>query len=180
MKVNGNVITAEEGYTLRRISDKMEMGREVALGYIYYINGQKLDAPHLEQPEDFEEVETSDIAIEKKIAEIEAYDTSEKVNSFTYKGVQTWLDKATRVGLMNSTTILLNAGVQTTCLWLNGEQIVMPCNALIDLLSKLEQYALECYNVTEQHKADVRRLTTRERVEEYDITAGYPKRIVVE
>ena len=40
-----------------------------------------------------------------KIAEIAAYDTSDKVNGFILNGQIVWLDKATRVGLMNSTTI---------------------------------------------------------------------------
>lgn len=40
-----------------------------------------------------------------KIAEITAYDTSDKVNGFVLNGLLVWLDKATRVGLMNSTTI---------------------------------------------------------------------------
>ena len=40
-----------------------------------------------------------------KIAEITAYDTSDKVNAFVLNGAVVWLDKATRVGLMNATTI---------------------------------------------------------------------------
>ena len=41
----------------------------------------------------------------EKIAEITDYDTSDKVNGFMLNGLLVWLDKATRVGLMNSTTI---------------------------------------------------------------------------
>ena len=40
-----------------------------------------------------------------KIAEITAYDTSSSVNRFILNGLLVWLDKATRVGLINSTTI---------------------------------------------------------------------------
>ena len=36
---------------------------------------------------------------------ITAYDSSSSVNAFLLNGIQVWLDKATRVGLMNSTTI---------------------------------------------------------------------------
>ena len=46
----------------------------------------------------------------EKIAEITAYDTSDKVNGFMLNGLLVWLDKATRVGLMNSTTIERDLG----------------------------------------------------------------------
>ena len=45
-----------------------------------------------------------------KIAEITAYDTSDKVNGFVLNGQIVWIDKATRVGLMNSTTIERDLG----------------------------------------------------------------------
>ena len=45
-----------------------------------------------------------------KIAEIAAYDTSDKVNGFILNGQIVWLDKATRVGFMNSTTIERDLG----------------------------------------------------------------------
>ena len=45
-----------------------------------------------------------------KIEEIAAYDTSDKVNGFILNGQIVWLDKATRVGLMNSTTIERDLG----------------------------------------------------------------------
>ena len=111
----------------------------------------------------------------EKIAEITAYDTSSSVNGFMLNGLLVWLDKATRVGLMNSTTISKAAGQQTTTLWLGGVKLVVDCDKAIQLLSALEMYALECFNVTASHKADVSELTTIEDVEAYDYKAGYPK-----
>lgn len=110
-----------------------------------------------------------------KIAEITAYDTSDKVNGFVLNGLLVWLDKATRVGLMNSTTIAKAAGQETTTLWLKGIKLVVDCDKAIQLLSALEMYALECFNVTASHKAAVSELTTIEEVEAYDYKAGYPK-----
>ena len=110
-----------------------------------------------------------------KIAEIAAYDTSDKVNGFVLNGLLVWLDKATRVGLMNSTTIAKAAGKQTTTLWLGGLKLVVDCDKAIQLLSALEMYALECFNVTASHKQAVSELTTIEEVEAYDYKAGYPK-----
>ena len=110
-----------------------------------------------------------------KIAEIAAYDTSSSVNGFVLNGLLVWLDKATRVGLMNSTTIAKAAGQETTTLWLGGLKLVVDCDKAIYLLSALEMYALECFNVTESHKQAVSELTTIEEVEAYNYKSGYPK-----
>lgn len=110
-----------------------------------------------------------------KIAEITAYDTSSSVNGFKLNGMLVWLDKATRVGLMNSTTIAKAAGQETTTLWLGDVKLVVDCDKAIQLLSALEMYALECFNVTASHKAAVRELKSIEEVEAYDYKAGYPK-----
>lgn len=123
----------------------------------------KMDALKLEQ------------AKVEKIAEITAYDTSSSVNGFMLNGVLEWLDKATRVGLMNSTTIAKAAGQETTTLWLGGMKLVVDCDKAIQLLSALEMYALECFNVTASHKAAVGWLMSLEEVEAYDYKTGYPK-----
>lgn len=115
------------------------------------------------------------IAKRAKIAEIIAYDTSDNVNGFVLNGLLVWLDKATRVGLMNSTNIAKATGQQTTTLWLKGIKLVVDCDKAIQLLSALEMYALECFNVTASHKAAVNELTTIEAVEAYDYKTGYPK-----
>ena len=47
----------------------------------------------------------------------------------------------------------------------------------IMLLSSLEMYALECFNVTAAHKKAVSELTTIEEVEAYDYKTGYPKQL---
>ncbi|WOZ81534.1 DUF4376 domain-containing protein [Segatella hominis] len=114
-------------------------------------------------------------AKQDKLQEIDTYDLSSAVNGFMLNGLLVWLDKATRVGLMNSTTIAKAAGQETTTLWLGGLKLVVDCDKAIQLLSALEMYALECFNVTASHKAAVNELTTVEEVETYDYKAGYPK-----
>ena len=116
-------------------------------------------------------------AIRSKVAEIEAYDTSSKVNGFVLNGMTVWLDKATRVGLMNSTTIAKAAGQKTTTLWLEGIKLEVDCDKAIQLLSALEMYALECFNVTAAHKAAMAELKTIKKVEAFDVTADYPKQL---
>lgn len=116
-------------------------------------------------------------AIRTKVAEIEAYDTSSKVNGFVLNGMTVWLDKATRVGLMNSTTIAKAAGQETTTLWLGEVKLEVDCDKAIQLLSALEMYALECFNVTAAHKKAVSELTSVEEVEAFDVTADYPQQL---
>lgn len=109
------------------------------------------------------------------LAEIDKHDTSSTVNGFILNGQRVWLDKATRVGLMNSTTIAKAMGLPTTTLWLGDAKLVVECDKAIQLLSALEMYALECFNVTAAHKKAVAEMSTVEEVLGYDYTAGYPK-----
>ena len=51
------VIIADEDKVLKRKSTDEIFGSEIALGYSYYIGGIKLDEPHLDMPEDFEEID---------------------------------------------------------------------------------------------------------------------------
>ena len=109
------------------------------------------------------------------LAEIEKHDTSSAVNGFILNGQRVWLDKATRVGLMNSTTIAKAMGQATTTLWLGDVKLVVECDKAIQLLSALEMYALECFNVTAAHKKAVAEMGTVEEVLGYDYTEGYPE-----
>lgn len=120
------------------------------------------------------------IAKEQKLAEIEAYDTSSAVNGFILNGATVWLDKSTRVGLMNSTTIAKSAGMEKTTLWLGSMKLDVECDKAIQLLSALEMYALECFNVTAAHKKAVSELTTVEEVLAYDYRTGYPTMLRME
>ena len=120
---------------------------------------------------------TLENAINAKIEEITKYDVSSNVNGFLYNGNTYWLDKDTRVGLMNSTKILKDAGETSTTLWLGNLHVTFPVDDFISMLSALEMYALQCYNVTAQHKVAVAELTTIEAVEAYDITADYPSQL---
>ena len=136
--------------------------------YVYdvcWIDGVSSDADVLQR------------AKETVIAAIEAYDTTPAVNGFILNGERVWLDKSTRVGLMNSTQIAKAMGKTMTTLWFGRMKIEMNCDKAIGLLSALEMYALECFNVTATHKKAVAELNTVEEVLEYDYTKGYPEKL---
>lgn len=198
-KINGlTVLSASEGMMLRNgdsFSETVVLGRyDKAENYTevsrdeYEAYVREHAAEHVgegsspgteETPEPPHLVPTLSDAIAGKVAEINAYDTSTAVNGFKLNGNVFWLDKATRVGLMNSTEITKAAGQETTDLWMDDVKLTIPCDTVIKLLSAIELYALECFNTTARHKAEVRKLKTVEDVEKYDIKEGYPKQLAI-
>ena len=51
------ILKASKGKVFRRISDGFIFGKEIHLGYTYYLGGEKLEEPLLELPEHFEEID---------------------------------------------------------------------------------------------------------------------------
>ena len=113
-----------------------------------------------------------------KLNELIVFDKSKEVNSFFIGETQAWIDRDTRVSLMNSTQILKNAGQENTTLWLNDLPITISCDILIQMLGTLEIYALQCYNITEQHKSNINKLETIEEINSYDYTKNYPEKLI--
>lgn len=113
----------------------------------------------------------------KAIKAIDDYDVSLEVNSFFLNGLQVWLDKSTRVGLMNSLTIEKAAGKETSTLWFGNIKLDINTEAAIQMLSALELYALECYNKTAEHKVNIEDMESIEDVIAYDYTEGYPTKL---
>ena len=122
---------------------------------------------------------TLEKAKKEKLAAILAYDISSDVNGFMLNGNKVWLDKETHVGLMNSTQITRDMGHDTTTLWFDGYKLEVRCDMAIMLLSSLEMYALECFNVTAAHKKAVAELTDIGEVLSYDYTKGYPEKLMM-
>ena len=126
----------------------------------------KMDALKLEQ------------AKAEKIAEITAYDKSPSVNSFLLNNKQRWLNVDLRRSLSYSTKILKEDGGKTVDIWFDTECEAMDIDNALYMLKTLEVYAKQTNNVTHQHKAEVMALTSIEDVEAYDVTKGYPEKLV--
>lgn len=172
IQIQGIEVFSDGGKWIRRKGDNTYFRRATVL------KGETEDS--FEEVDSIPDPEVQQ-AIAGKLRQIADYDTSPAVNSFKLDGADVWLDKATRVGLMNSTSIEKAAGNGTTTLWfaIGGveTEITLPCDTAIQMLSALEMYALACYNRTAQHKAAVAKLTTVEEVEAYDFTTGYPEKL---
>lgn len=108
---------------------------------------------------------------------INDYDQSEEINGFSVSGVNLWLDKATRAGLMLRFQAEIAAGLETTALWYDGVRFPLTLTDAMQMLYALELYASACYDNTQRHLAAVDAMTSADEVETYDITAGYPDKL---
>ena len=117
---------------------------------------------------------------EKKIALIKDYDKSQAVNSFLINGGFAWLDKATRVGLINSLQIEKAAGRAESEFWIDDKMFIVNIDVALKMLTVIELYAKDCYNATENHIRSVKNETSLNRVYNYNYTKGYPKRLSFE
>lgn len=124
------------------------------------------------------EGKTLEEAKEMLLAEIDAYDTSSAVNGFALNDKQRWLDVDLRRSLSYSTNILKEDGEKTVDIWFDTECETMDIDNALYMLKELEVYAKQTNNVTHQHKAEVMALTSIEEVEAYDVTKGYPEKLV--
>ena len=125
----------------------------------------KMDALKLEQ------------AKVEKIAEIKAYDTSSAVNSFILNGVPRWLNLDKRQSIAYSAKILKEKGHDSITIWFDTDKVVLPIDDAISLLDTLEVYAKTTNNVTHEHMLTVDLLSDIEEVHNFDVTAGYPRKV---
>ena len=112
-----------------------------------------------------------------KVDEILAYDSSQAVNEFSMGGLPIWLDKATRAGLLLRFEAEAKAGRTSTTLWYNGLPFTLPLTYAQEILIALELYASACYDNTQSHIAAVQKLESKEAMEAYDYTTGYPAKL---
>lgn len=106
---------------------------------------------------------------------IKSYDKSSKVNSFYYNGKEYWLDKNTRIGLMN----LAKCNPNKVNLVLSDVIVELTPEKTIEFLSQLEIYAGECYVNTSKHLLTIKDLKEVEDIINYDYTSGYPDKITL-
>lgn len=111
-----------------------------------------------------------------KIAELEAYNKSDAVDSFTINGKVMWLDHDLRQQLRISLDALSQAGRETVTKWFDGLEYTYPIDVWYYMLGLVEVYASDALNVTESHKAAINALESIEEVEAYQFT-GYPEKL---
>ena len=113
----------------------------------------------------------------QKLDELRLFDSSEAVNQFSINGVFGWLNKNTRIGLMNSINIEKEAGRSETSIWLGDTQFILSIEKAVNMLQQLELYALACYDTTQRHINAINQLETKEEIEAYNFKTGYPGKL---
>ena len=116
-------------------------------------------------------------AIESKKREIEAYDSTEAVNSFKLNGVSVWINREDRIGTRRAIELDVESGKTESEIWLNGFRLVVNCQLAMKLLAMLGRYAYKAYNVTQMHLHAVKQLKSVKEVEKYDYKTGYPEKL---
>lgn len=111
------------------------------------------------------------------LLKINAYDSSKKVNNFSINGYNTWLDKATRVGLKLRFEAEERAGHTQTILWQNGVNFTLPITTALQMLDLLELYASSCYDMTQLHISTANTLSDITEIKEYNYRNGYPDKV---
>ena len=112
-----------------------------------------------------------------KIEEINYYDQSSDVNIFYVNDMPIWLDKATRSGLMLRFQAEAAIGKTNTSLWYDGVEFPLEVSIAMQMLYALEVYASACYDNTQKHISEVNKLETKEEIDNYDYTIGYPEKL---
>lgn len=106
---------------------------------------------------------------------VKHYDKSSNINSFCFNNQNYWLDKNTRIGLMN----LTNCTDGLISVFLSNQFLEIPSNKLKSFLQDLEVYASKCYVNTQKHLLNINQLRTVEDLINYDYTIGYPDKIIL-
>lgn len=164
---------------------KLWNGKNIILNDMMIINPteeQLLEAGYTEYvepaPAEPTEEELLEQAKQEKLWQIEDYDRSDAVNSFTIGEQQMWLTVQERQQIATQISANEAVGRENMTKWFNGQSFTFSIDVWKQMLLAVEIYAGDALNVTESHKAAVNALTTKEEVEEYDYTTGYPQKLV--
>ena len=115
-----------------------------------------------------------------KLDELHKFDESSEVNDciIVYQGQELhyWANKTERDALKGALRDCIAVGRDSYRLDLRGKglSISLPCEGLLQMLSALEIYAIDCYNKTTDHEFAIKALSIREEIESYDFKVGYP------
>ena len=116
-------------------------------------------------------------AIDKKVAQIKTYDSSSDVNAFYINNHMLWLPKTTRASLSFSLAAEEAAGETTTEIWYKDLSFTLPIENVKQILNAIEIYAKKCFNVTNKHIQEVKKLDNIEAVENYNYKKDYPEKL---
>lgn len=114
-----------------------------------------------------------------KLQEIINYDKSEDVNKFFINNFSLWLSREERIVIKDRFQREKDAGKEKSRLLYKGLVLELTPDIGIHLINMVSAYADQCFDVTEAHKSALNDLTTKEEIQSYDYTVGYPEKISI-
>ena len=114
---------------------------------------------------------------EEKIKQLLEYDSSSEINMFSIGSHNMWLDSSMRRKIKDRLDNESSLGIKETTLWDNGKAFHITLEQGYAMYSALEIYASKCYDVTQQHLANIKNLNSIEEIDAYDYTIGYPEKL---
>ena len=113
-----------------------------------------------------------------KIANLQAYDSSDAVNSFSVDDKDMWVPADKRAVLRVSIEAYKALGAESiTKVW-EGVEYTFPVTAWDKMLNQVEVYASECFNQTQRHAAAIKQIDNIEDLNNYDFTTDYPDKLI--
>lgn len=175
---------------------KEENGIKTWLGSVLVIDDMQIFNPSEEQilsagyveyvePEPTEE-ELVEMARGALLSRIRRHDESQSVNVCYIKWqdqtIPYWANKQDRSDLVYAIQKYKEAGNSLYRLDLRevGVSVDIPCDNLLQMMAALEVYAVQCFNKTTDHIFAAKQLLTKEEMDLYDYTVGYPKVLTFE
>lgn len=109
------------------------------------------------------------------IDNIKLYDISDNVNIFYLDNKPMWFDKTMRSCLMLKFQSELAMDIKETSIWFDSEEYKLTPQEAINMIYRIEIYASSCYNTTQNHILNVKKLTNIEDIKRYNFTSNYPE-----
>lgn len=182
-EIDSNYWAGQIGSTL----DEFYAGKWVLLSdaqvafHVEYPHASISEVWNMKINEYIEPERTLEQAIQEKIYQIEQYDNSDSVNSFTIvlgdNSMTAWLTPNQRANYKNSVDAAKLVGLEELHPVFNGTQLTLSTETAEMALAQIQLYADRCFIVTETHKSEVQALESIEAVDNYNITSGYPEKL---
>lgn len=112
-----------------------------------------------------------------KISDLIEYDKSTEVNSFFLNSSPVWVEEERRSGMKNSIDSAELLGESNITFNITGIELTTTVINAKVMLAKLQRYADNCYLVTENHKAAIKKLESVDEVLKYNFKVGYPEKV---
>lgn len=121
---------------------------------------------------------TLEDAKQEMLHNIDRYDNSEAVNSFTINNaITSWFTPTERTNYKNSIDSAKLLGVNELSFYIGDNLLTVSTEQAEKMLAAIQLYADACFIATKKHKVAVESFDDIALVDTYDYTVGYPEKL---